>query len=386
MSDNATAEDTLLALVEGRLWHDFCDELKQAGQQVLAADNPADELTRAEGFRYLTRLLRLGLEKHLEFGDPDFPQFYSLSHETAKIGNDNPDNCYLNCAVDGSLDYRISGNRGSVAYLSIESKAGSFIGGGDMAPTGHVEVDALAVTANGDFELMVSARPQPGNWLPMSPASDNILVRQTFRERAREQRAQLRIECLNPRRSAGLEPRRFATQLAQVVPFVTGTAGLFRQWMETFAGHINRLPPNDQQVCLRAGGDPAIYYHNSRWQLAPDEALVIEFTPPRVCRAWNFQLSNHWMESLDYRYHRICVNNHTALPEPDGSVRIVVSHLAAAAAGSVQARRFPNWLETAGHSNGAMLLRYVAARDYPPVRTAVVPVAGLLRGEMGELT
>ena len=58
--------------------------------------------------------------------------------------------------------------------------------------------------------------------------------------------------------------------------------------------------------------------------------------------------------------------------------------LAAAAAGSVQPRLFPNWLDTAGHSNGAMLLRYVAARDYPPVRTAVVPVADLLRGEIGE--
>ena len=65
-------------------------------------------------------------------------------------------------------------------------------------------------------------------------------------------------------------------------------------------------------------------------------------------------------------------------------MRIVVSHLAAAAAGSVQPRLFPNWLDTAGHSNGAMLLRYVAARDYPPVRTAVVPVADLLRGEIGE--
>ena len=114
--------------------------------------------------------------------------------------------------------------------------------------------------------------------------------------------------------------------------------------METFAGHINRLPPNDQQVCLRAGGDPAIYYHNSRWQLAPDEALVINSRRRGCCQAWNFQLSNHWMESLDYRYHRICVNEHTALPEVDGSVRIVVSHLAAAAAVSS-----PAFSQLAGH-------------------------------------
>jgi hypothetical protein len=365
------------------LWSDFCDALKQAGRQVTAAGVPTDPLTRAEGYRYLTRLLRLSLEKHIEFADPNFPQFYSLSHETAKIGNDNPDNFYLNCEVDGSREYRITGNRGTVAYLSIETKAGSFAGGGDMAPTGHVAIDDLAVAENGDFELLVSAREQPGNWLPMRPETDNILVRQTFRERSREQRAQLRIECLNPVGGDVLDPARFAAQLARVVPFVEGTAGLFRQWMDQFGEHCNQLPPNDQQMCLRAGGDPAIHYHNSRWQLGPEEVLVIEFTPPRPCRAWNFQLSNHWMESLDYRYHRICINDHSARPEPDGQVRIVVSHREIhelQEPGGSAAWPFPNWLVTAGHSNGAMLLRYVGAREFPPVHTRVLPLARLLAG------
>jgi len=360
-------DDAFAAMPDGRLWSEFCDALKSAGEQVLAADIPPDALTRAEGYRYLTRLLRLGLE----FANPDFPEFYSLSHETAKIGNDNPDNYYLNCAVDGRRDYRISGHRGTVDYLSIETKAGSFAGGGDMAPTGHVNVDDLEVTAAGEFELIVSAREHAGNWLPMTAASDNILVRQTFRQRKRERPAALAIECLNAEGSDALDPARFANQLAQVAPFVAGTASLFRGWMETFGDHVNRLPPNDQQMCLRAGGDPAIYYHNSRWQLAPDEALLIDFTPPGRCRAWNFQLSNHWMESLDYRYHRICINNHGARLEADGSVRIVVSHLADGP--------HPNWLTTAGHSHGGMLLRYVDAGDHPPVRTRVTPVADLLR-------
>jgi hypothetical protein len=369
------------ALADGSAWSHFCDSLKAVGSQVLAPDIPADELTRAEGFRYLTRLLRLGLEKHVEFGNPDFPQFYSLSHETAKIGNDNPDNYYLNCAIDGSRDYRISGNRGTVAYLSIETKAGSFAGHGDMAPTGHVEVGSLEVAPNGDFELLVSAREQPGNWLPMRPESDNILVRQTFRQRSAEQRAHLRIECLNPRGAGLLEPEVFARELAQVVPFVSGTAGLFRQWMEGFGEHLNALPANDQNLCLRAGGDPSIHYHNSRWQLAPQEALLVEFKPPQDCRTWNFQLSNHWMESLDYRYHPVCVNRHNAVTDADGSVRIVVSHLEQPPPAAFE--RYPNWLATAGHGNGAMLLRYVDAAEYPPVNTRVVAVASLLADPPG---
>ena len=363
--------DELEKLSSGELWREFCDTLRDSGEQILDATVPGDDLTRAEGFRYLTRLLRLSLEKNIEFASPYYPQFYSLSHETAKIGNDNPDNYYQNCAVDGRREYRIHGNRGSVSYLSIETKAGSFAGGGDMAPTGHVELDQLQVEDNGDFELVVSAREHPGNWLPMTPDSDNILVRQTFKDRRREQPAELKIECLDPVGSDTLDAAGFAAQLSRVVPFVSGTAGLFKQWMDIFRGHINQLPPNDQAMCLRSGGDPSIYYHNSYWELAPEQALVIEFMPPEICRTWNFQLSNYWMESLDYRYHRISINKHSAHYESDGRVRILVA---------ARDPGHPNWLTTADHTSGAMLLRYVEARDYPPVHTEVVPLAQLETG------
>jgi hypothetical protein len=358
-------------LASGALWDDFCEQLKAAGSQVLDPSVPGDALTKAEGFRYLARLLRLALEKNLEFSNAQFPQFYSLSHETAKIGNDNPDNYYQNCAVDGGRDYVIKGNRGTVAYLSIESKAGSFAGGGDMAPTGHIEIGDLILDEAGDFELFVSATPKAGNWLPMTLQTDNLLVRQTFRERSAESPARLSIECLNPLGDARLEPALFVQQLQQVVPFVTGTAGLFRQWMELFSSHINQLPPNDQAMCLRAGGDPSIYYHNSYWRLDPTEALVIEFIPPKSCRTWNFQLSNYWMESLDYRHHRISVSSYSAHAEPNGLVRIVVAH-------GAPAPGYRNWLTTAGHEVGAMLLRYVEARDFPLISTHVVVLNDLL--------
>lgn len=367
------SDDDLAALRTGEAWAAFCDDLKAAGGEILASDAPDDDLSRAEGFRYLTRLLRLSLEKHIEFGDPRCPQFYSLSHETAKIGNDNPDNFYLNCAVDGTLDYRIRGNRGSVDYLSIESKAGSFAGGGDMAPTGHITLDDLELDANGDFELLVSSDRQTGNWLPMSGHTDNLLVRQTFRDRAKERKAELSIECLNPGPAPVMNADDFAHSLAQVVPFVSGTASLFRGWMGRFSEHINALPPNDQSMCLQAGGDPAIHYHNSYWQLREDEALLISFRPPSRCRTWNFQLSNFWMESLDYRYHRISINHHTAVTEADGRVVILVTENDPGAG-------FANWLTTAGHHSGAMLLRYVEASEFPPITTRVVAVEALATG------
>ena len=364
-------------LESGALWDEFCEQLKAAGSQVLDSSVPGDALTKVEGFRYLTRLLRLALEKNIEFSDSQYPQFYSLSHETAKIGNDNPDNYYQNCAVDGTRDYLIRGNRGSVAYLSIESKAGSFAGGGDMAPTGHIEIDELTLDEAGNFELSVSATRKTGNWLPMTKETDNLLVRQTFQERSAESPARLSIECLNPVGAAGLDPELFAQQLQQVVPFVTGTSGLFRQWMDIFSSHVNQLPPNDQAMCLRAGGDPSIYYHNSYWHLGLTEALLIEFMPPKSCRTWNFQLSNYWMESLDYRHHRISLSNYSAHVEVDGLVRIVVAH-------SDPGPKYRNWLTSAGHELGAMLLRYVEARDFPAISTQVVVFNDLLSGSSVE--
>jgi hypothetical protein len=88
---------------------------------------------------------------------------------------------------------------------------------------------------------------------------------------------------------------------------------------------------------------------------------------PRIpeCATWNLQISNYWMESLDYRYLKIHVNKHTAHYEPDGSVRIVLAH-------RDPGPRFQNWLTTAGHLEGGMLFRWVEAKEHPPVETRLV--------------
>lgn len=365
-------KDQAATFIDGRAWHQFCDDLKDVGDQILRPDVPQDEATRAEGYRYLTRLLRLGLENNVEFNNPRFPAFYSLSHETAKIGNDNPDNFYQNCNISGQYEYRIFGNKGTVPYLSIETKAGQFGTSGDMAPTGHIEAAQLECDANGNFELWLSCKKRAGNWLPMTEATDNLLVRQTFHDRQSESKAELKIECLNADGDNFLHPQEFAQQLQSTSNFMRGTAGLFIDWMQVFSQHINKLPSNDQSMCLRAGGDPSIHYMNSYWQLADDEALVIHAAKIPDCRTWNFQLSNYWMESLDYRYYNISVNKHSANYNDDGSVTIVVAH-------KDVSEHCPNSLVTTGHNLGAMLFRWVEATEFPPVETRVVKLADFLK-------
>lgn len=56
-------------VLDGSIWEEFCDTLKEAGKLVDAEKAPQDAFNRAEGYRYLTRMLRAGLESFIEFAD-----------------------------------------------------------------------------------------------------------------------------------------------------------------------------------------------------------------------------------------------------------------------------------------------------------------------------
>jgi hypothetical protein len=355
--------------VAGRAWEEFCEALKRAGAQVLRPEAPAGELDRAEGWRYLTRLLRIGLEMHLEFADPDFPGFFAPSHETGKIGADNPDNLYLMARLRGTNEYRIRGTRGTVPYLSFGTQKGGYETDGRMEQTGFLDGAALQVDRDGRFEVVLSGEKRPGNWLKMEPGTNAVIVRQTFLDRRREQPAQLAIERIgSAERPAPLTAQRLQQGLSRSAAFVEGTARLFADWAAGYQRHSNALPPADQAVCQRVGGDPNIFYYHSHWRLAPDQALVIRLPRIPECRFWNLQVNNYWMESLDYRFHRIHLNQHTARRAADGSVTIVLAH---------RDPGHPNWLETAGHDNGTLCLRWVGAKEHVDPQTEVVRYADL---------
>ena len=351
-------------VVSGRAWDEFCDTLKRAGAQVLRNEAPATVLDRAEGWRYLTRLLRLGLAMHLEYADADFPGFFAPSHETAKIGADNPDNLYLMARINGAHEYVIRGKRGTVPYLSFGTQKGGYETDGRMVQTGFLDGEKLQSSRDGSFEIVLSQQPREGNWLKLEPASNAVIVRQTFLDRKREQPAQLSIERLGATaRPEPLSAERIHAGLSHTARFVEGTARLFADWAQRYQAHENALPPADQALCQRVGGDPNIFYYHSYWKLGPGESLVVHIPRIPECRFWNLQVNNYWMESLDYRYHRICVNKHSAKVDADGSVTVVIAH---------RDPGHPNWLETAGHGSGTLCMRWVGAREPVHPTTRVV--------------
>ena len=353
-------------VASGQSWDEFCDTLKAAGAALNFPGTPRDAFSQAEGYRYLSRLTRAGLMAFVEHADPRAPVLHRVADETTKLGADNPDNYYQTASVSGAFDYRISGRRNSVAYLGFGTQAGHYGQGGGMPPTGHIEASEIEMDDSGCFELILSSTPHERNWLPMTPDTGTLIVRQTFLDRKTEVPADLHIERINcsedEKRPSPLTPKALDEGLVSASTLVAGASLLFAKWARDFQRHSNRLPMFDPEVSNAAGGDPNIAYYHSHWALDADEALLIEAMPP-ACEYWNFQLNNYWMESLDYRYHDIHTNKHLAQYEADGSVRLVVAH---------EDPGLPNWIDTAGHMSGTMCFRWVRAESHPEPRTRVV--------------
>jgi hypothetical protein len=355
-------------VASGQTWEEFCDTLKAAGANIIGHSNVVDMRTQAEGYRYLSRLVRAGLEAFVEYADPRAPVLRRMVHETVKMGADNPDNHYLNAVISGEYEYRVVGTRGTVNFLTLSTQKGGYGQGGDMPPTGFLDSKDLIVAPDGTLEIAVSCEKQEGNWLPMAKDSGLLIVRQTFLDRDKETPAQLSIH-----RVGGdglpepLDAEVIDRNLMNAANLVAGASFLFSGWVKAFQRHTNRLPRFDPDKSTRAGGDPEIAYYHSYWRLNQDQAMLIEVTPP-TCEHWNFQLNNHWMESLDYRYYTVHINAHTAQYEQDGSVRIVVAH---------QNPGLPNWLSTTGHVMGTMCFRWIRAESHPEPVVRVIPISQL---------
>ncbi|HTX87385.1 MAG TPA: DUF1214 domain-containing protein [Bacteroidales bacterium] len=336
-------------ITSGKAWEEFCDRLKTAGAVLHYPGAPLDPFQQAEGMRYLTRLVRGGLEAFVEYSDPAFPVFRRMVHETVKMGADNPDNYYFNAQISGKYEYEITGKRNTVHYLGFFTQNGNYGSTGGLAPCGQLDHTDIHYDADGAFTIVLSKERRGRNWLKIEDDSSLVMVRQTFYDRSKEIPAEVQIRNLDERTAPDpVTPAMIDEGLKTASFFVAGASMLFARWAKGFQDHTNRLPLFSPEVSNAAGGDKNIIYYHSYWKLGPDEALEIRVKPPD-CDSWNFQLNNYWMESLDYRYFHVSINKSSAVYEPDGSVRVIVAH---------SDPGHPNWIDTCGHSEGTMCWRW----------------------------
>lgn len=358
-------------VVDGTAWREFCGMLADAGEVILAADNPTSPLDRAEGFRMLTRLLRGALESKLEFGRATEPVLVRACHETVKIVGENPDNHYLGASLDGAYDYRIWGTRGEAKWISFNLFSGGGFGGGGPGTGATLHEEQMHIEPDGTFEVVISQREHPGNWLRSEPDTRSIAIRQTFLDRPNQRHADLHIERLGAADTERppLTAEELYLALLYAGFYVKGVAEIGATWASRQAQWPNVFTDEAELPETDRFKDPQITWHQGYFDLADDEALVVEVMPPD-CDYWMIALHNHWMETLDYVHHRATLNCHTAQLEEDGSVRFVIAR---------HDPGVPNWLDTAGHQRGTVGVRWVGAdvTDVLPA-TRVVKLAELV--------
>ena len=208
----------------------------------------------------------------------------------------------------------------------------------------HIEPD-------GSFEVIVSQREHLGNWLRSEAATRSLVVRQTFLDKRHQHHAELRIERIDDDGTPDepLQPQELYDSLIYAAYYVKGVAQIGAQWATRQSQWPNVFTDEAELPETDKFKDPQIKWHQAYFDLAENEALVVEVMPPE-CQYWMIALHNHWMETLDYVHHQSTLNCHSATLEPDGSVRFVVAD---------RDPGVPNWLDTAGHRRGTVGVRWV---------------------------
>jgi hypothetical protein len=211
--------------------------------------------------------------------------------------------------------------------------------------------EQMRIEPDGSFEVVISQREHPGNWLRSESATRSLAIRQTFLDRRHQQHAEMHIERIDdgPSPPATLTPEELYHSLIYAGFYVKGVAQIGAQWATRQSQWPNVFTDEAELPETDKFKDPQIKWHQGYFDLAEDEALVIEVVPP-TCEYWMIALHNHWMETLDYVNHQSTLNCYSAHREPDGSVRFVVAH---------RDPGVPNWLDTAGHTRGTVGVRWV---------------------------
>jgi len=352
-------------LESGDAWTDYCDGLKERGQDLFRELAPSAPIDLAEGHRYLARMVRFGLEHIMEAGDPRLPVFFPSLCEVQKSGWDNPDNHHTNAYINGAFEYRVTGRKGDCHYMSFAVYGGSLGRAGGRRTVAYVKIDDLEVDADGRFEIILSKLERPGNWIPLDDDATTLMVREIFERKLEQERSVLHIECLSEEPPPELTPDFVVNAFRRSLRFMKGSSSAFFDIVDAWVPTPNVFHKGNREQAASTLGIPDQVYNSGWWECGEDEALVMDLAPP-ACRYWSLALCDYWGASFDYRYWNINVNNHTACVRTDGLVRIIIAHKNPGLANT-------NWLDTAGHDRGVWTLRWMEVEeDHPPI-VRVVP-------------
>ena len=354
-------------------WAHLQERLTAAEKLVVSTPVNKNRVDYASGMRHLMVLLAVGIDMALRVDpDPVLAVNRAGMDDIVTWGLECPDCVYMNANLRTGETYRLFGNRGTARYVGLQTMDG-------ITSIANALVDELEVDADGNFEAILSAsKPQAhdGNWLELTGDHPTLTVRNFLYDWDTEELASLQIERVGDEvvptdRSVDLDVS-VSRQLYALGEFVYDNLKFFLDFgaMPPANGFV---PPMDMSSMGAAAENRPVI---GRFELEPDEALILEVEPPKGVY-WSISLGNPWLETIHYGRHQSSLNGHQAVIDPDGFARFVISSTDPGVA---------NWLDAAGHSNGAILLRCVRTETAPVPNTRVVKVDEVVSALPAETT
>lgn len=356
-------------------WSRWCRALEETGLAALRSTMTHDEIDIAEGLRHLGRMSWLALSGAAENKDSNDPYFWTALDPHLKMGGDNPQGLYLSAPINPQDTFRIRGSRGSAIWVSaILGRSPAALGQGLSSFGEAFFLPDLEVDPDGKFELLISPEEPasgPANWLRSDAWSERVLLRQFFPTPDDVEPMQgLTIE---NRSCPDAQPR--PLDLESAISMLDRAGAMYARFIPMFQTEMvekakNIFVTDIGDPTSTSGGVPGGNAVTARWSLAEDEALLVEVTPPTPCAYWDVQVGNGWYESFDYRRHFSGLTCGGAHLNEDGSVTLVLSQDDPGTA---------NWVETAGHREGHIAIRWQLTEGSLPIpRCTVVKTASVL--------
>jgi hypothetical protein len=338
-------------------------------QQMLAdltksvTEDALDERELIEGLQVVAKITGLCAELSVQ-ADTERPSFFDMCSDTRMLGGPNPDGRYLLAMIRGDRAYRVTGTRGSTAYLGFQVLAGTGLTPRRMA--GYLSDTELELDS-GAFEVLYSptepsaAALGSAQWVRIPQDASSIVVREYVGDFATEQPATMRIDPVDPAELQPVTDDVAAEQFTAMAWTIVKLATMHRTIKPELLTQPNELVTAAAAELGAADTTPDNLYMIGTFGLEPDESLVLEFQPPDT-RYWNVTLESIWHECLEPRHRHSSVTNKAVTPDADATVRI-----------SIGAKDFGHghWLDTGGRRRGFIILRWLDNPEPFEVRTSV---------------
>jgi hypothetical protein len=308
----------------------------------------------------------------------DHPPILSHSswHSTIySLGQNCPDFRYGGALFDGRASYRLQGRVGALKLLLIQIQSPT-MGHPDSREIGNYDLCELA-GADGAFDVPVSAEADGTTGIRIEPdAPLNFgLIRRILGSIADDPGELRLVRVDGPPLPAETDEAAIAERVhaaAGMLRFIVGdwVIGLYDLYIKAAGGKNRFAHIAGGELATNVVGSPSTTYGLSVYEIAPDEAVLVEWEPPDSAY-WSFQVGDVWSNAMDFFNYQTDLNMHTMRVDSDGRIRAVVSH---------DDPGIANWMDTRGRGEGTVVMRNYRARGESSAPTMRVVKAAELPG------